>query len=98
MRASASDYLGAPTTGSTGPVIEASPRRRILRRTSSYGVPESVGMTRDRGDAIGIAHDRGDAVVFESDVISRDKLAEAMDTASPAAAVTAETQQEHDMG
>ena len=54
-------------------------------------------MSGDRGDAIGSACDRGDAVVRESNVIPGDLLADAMDTASPAAAVTAETPQEYDI-
>jgi len=54
-------------------------------------------MTGDRGDASGIACDRGDAVVRESNVIPGDTIAAATDTASPAAAVTTETQQGHDI-
>ena len=94
MPASAGDSLGASTSVSTVPAIEASPRCRIVRKTTSSAVPGSVGMTGGRGDAVGINCDRQDAVVVESEDIPGDILAGAIDTATPADAVAAEPQQE----
>ena len=62
MLTSAGGSIGDFTSVSTVPVIEASPRHRIMRTRSSSAVHGSAGMTGDRDDAAS----PGDAVMAET--------------------------------
>jgi hypothetical protein len=94
MPASAGDSRGASTSVSTAPIFEASPRRRIGRKTSLSVVPESVGVTGDRADAVGINSDRQDAVVVGSEDFPGDVFAGDIDTATTPDAVAVQTQEQ----
>ena len=84
MSTSAGESLGALLSVSQVNVIDASPRHRAMRGTSSSAVPESVSINGGREDAL----------VIESDQVPGDVFAGATDRVSPADALTPETQQE----